>query len=217
MNIRRLVSLAAVAGILLPLSASALEGIGPRVTVTGIVEEVRITEKQMFDEEGAEYVIRATNGQEVTVVVTKDTQIISEGRISRRHLLPVNVTKDMQIRVRGWRVGSDSLTASLLIIMNVSLNPALAANGEIQAIGDDTITILTGDGRTSTFSVTNETEVSIDYSIRGFDGLSLIGKRALLTLNPRDSSQVRIIRITGRVEAERTTKPSTVDLGRRVQ
>lgn len=215
MRVTRLLPLALAVSIVLPVSGLALEGIGPRVTVTGIVEEVRISEKQAFDQEGGEFVVKATNGQLVTIVVTKDTQIISEGRLSRKYMIPVNIVKDMQVRVRGWRIDSKTLTASLFIIMNVELNPALSMNGTIQSIDGAKISVLTTDGRSSTFSITNETEVNINYTLRGTDGLTLIGKQALLTLNPSDRTQVRIIRITGNAAAVQTTKPSTVDLGRR--
>lgn len=200
-----------------PLSALALEGIGPRVTVTGTVVEVRISEKQAFEAEGGEFVIKATNGQLVTLIVTEDTQIISEGRLSRKNMTPVNIVKDMQVRVRGWRIDSKTLTASLFIIMNVELNPALSLNGTIQSIDDTTITILATDGRTGTYNITNETEVNISYILRGKDGLTLVGKQTLLTLNPNDRTQVRVLRITGNAAAVQTTKPSTVDLGRRSQ
>ncbi len=201
--------------ILLPSAAFALEGIGPRVTVTGTVLEVRISEKQAFDEEGGEVVIKAANGQIVTAVLTKDTQITSEGRMSRKYLLPVNIKQDMQIRVRGWRVDSKSLTASLFIIMNIELNAALSQNGVIQSIEKDKVTILTANGTNRTFTVTNETEVNLNYTLHGASALTLVGKQALLTLNPNDTTLVRIIRVTGDKPIERTQKPSTVEFGTR--
>ncbi len=197
MMLRRLLAASALIATLLPLSVSALDGIGPRVTVSGIVEAVRISDKQVSDEYGGEYDVRSSNGQLVTVVLMKETEIVSEGRMSRRSLLPVNITEGMNVRIRGWRVGGNSITASLAIILNVSLNPVLSANGVIQAIGGGAVTVLGQDGITRTFSITNETEVNISYTLYGPDGINLAGKQALLTLNPLDGTQVRILRITG--------------------
>lgn len=208
---RRIFLSAGLLSILIPTAAFALEGIGPRVTITGTVQEVKISDAESFQEYGGQYVVKAQNGQIVTVVLDKSAQIISEGKLSRKSLLPVNVVKNMQVRVRGWRVGSDSLTASLVVIMNIELNPALSLNGTIQSINGDKVSVLTSDGQTSTFSVTNETEININYALRGTDGLSLIGKQALLTLNPLDSTQLRVLRITGSGEPVRS-KPSTTEL-----
>ena len=192
-------------------TASALEGIGPRVTITGNVEMVTITDKEEFQEYGGQYTVKAQNGQIVTVILDKDTKIISEGKLSRKSLLPVNITKGMQVRIRGWRVGSDSLTASLVVIMNIELNPALTVSGTIQSLGDSSVTILSSDAQTRTYSITNETEVNISYTIRGMEGLSMLGKQVLITLNPLDTTQARILRITGTAELIRN-KPSTVEL-----
>ena len=208
---RKLLISAGLLSLVLPAAAFALEGIGPRVTITGTVQTVSISEKEAFQEYGGQYTVLAQNGQTVTIVMDKDTQIISEGKLSRKSLLPVNVSKGMQVRIRGWRVGSDSLTASLVIIMNIELNPALSLNGVIQSLDGNSVTVLSSDGVTRTFSVTNETEVNINYSIRGSDGLSLVGKQALLTLNPLDPTQLRVIRITGNAEPVRQ-KPTTVEL-----
>lgn len=194
----RLLLLSTLLTSLLPISASALEGIGPRVTLTGTVQEVRITDKQKFNEVGGELVIKASNGQIVTVVLQDTVEIISEGRLSRKQLLPVNITPNMMVRVRGWRVDSKSLTASLVIIVNIQLNPALSMNGTLQSIDGNTISVLSQDGQTRAFKVTNETQVSISYDLTGTDALSLLGKQVLLTLNPIDQSYVRILRITGR-------------------
>lgn len=213
MRTSRLIPLALAFSVLLPVSAFALEGIGPRVTVTGTVTEVRISEKQAFDKVGAEVVIKANNGQTVTIVITKDTQILSEGRLSRKRMIPVNIIAGMQVRVRGWRVGSDSLTASLFVISNIELNPVLSQNGILQSIDGNKITVLNQDGLNRTYTVTNETEVNLNYTVHGEDALTLIGKQVLLTLNPNDTSLVRIIRITGKQPITRTAKPTTVDLG----
>ncbi len=213
MNTSRLVSFAILTSMLFPTSAFALEGIGPRITVTGIVQEVRISKDQAFEKVGAEIIIKATNGQLVTVVLTKDSTIMSEGRMSRKTMIPVNITVGMQVRVRGWRANSDSLTASLFIIMNIALNPVLSQNGVLTAVDGNKITVLGVDGQSRSFTLTNETEVSINYTLYGTNAVTLLGKQALLTLNPNDSSLVRILRITGDKPNERTAKPTTIDLG----
>jgi hypothetical protein len=123
----------------------------------------------------------------------------------------------MKVRVRGWRVGSDALTANLFIIQNIELNPILAASGTLQSMTDASVSILEADGQVHTYTITNETEVNINYTLYGKEGLSLIGKQTLLTLNPDDRSLARIIRITGNTDSSRTLKPTTVDLGRRQQ
>ena len=183
----------------LPFVTFALEGIGPRVTVTGTVQEVRITPKQAFDEFGGEVVIKAVNGQLVTVIMNKDSIIISEGKLSRRkQMSPANITAGMDVRVRGWRIDSKSLTASLFVILNVQLNPALSANGILQSIENDKIKVLNQSGQVSEYFITNETEVTVNYILRGIDGMSFIGKQVLLTLNPRNNLQIRNLTITGK-------------------
>jgi hypothetical protein len=57
MRLSKLLPIALATSVLLPLSAYALEGIGPRVTVTGTVEKATVTEQQIFDEQGGEFVI----------------------------------------------------------------------------------------------------------------------------------------------------------------
>ncbi len=213
MNTSRLVSFAVLTSMLLPASAFALEGIGPRITVTGIVQEVRISKDQAFNKEGAEVIIKATNGQIVTVVLDKYSKIISEGRMSRKDMIPANITVGMQVRTRGWRANSDSLTASLFIIMNIALNPVLSHNGVLTAINGNTITVLGVDGQSRAFTLTNETEVQINYTLYGTNGITLIGKQVLLTLNPNDSKLIRILRVTGDKPVDRTAKPTTIDLG----
>ncbi len=213
MRASKLISFAVALSAIIPSSAFALEGIGPRVTVTGIVEQINISSEQAFSEEGGEIVLKATNGQTVNIVLTKDTQIISEGRLSRKYMIPANVVKGMQVRVRGWRVNSNSLTASLLVIMNIELNPVLSQNGVLTAINGNQVTILSADGQNRTYSVTNETEVNINYTLYGADALTLVGKQVLLTLNPSNPTLVRIIRVTGNKPVERTAKPTTIDLG----
>lgn len=201
----------ALIALLIPASVLALEGIGPRVTVTGTVQEVRLTQKQSFDQEGGEIVMKATNGQIVTAVLSKETEIVSEGKLSRKLLIPANIVPGMQVRVRGWRVDSKTLTVSLFIILNIEVNPALSANGSIQAIDGNTLKVLAQNGVVQSFTITNETEVNVNYTLRGMTGLSFIGKQVLLTLNPLDPTQVRILRITGSSDVVRV-KPSSIEL-----
>ena len=193
----RLFSVLLSAAILLPATAFALEGIGPRVTVTGTVQEVRITQKQKFNEKGGELIVKASNGQIVTVLLQDTVEIISEGRMSRRSLLPENIQPNMLVRIRGWRVDSKSLSAALVIIQNIQLNPALSLSGMLQSINGNMITVLSDDGKTRTLKITNETTISISYELTGSDALSLLNKQVLLTLNPDDPSLARIVRITG--------------------
>lgn len=199
---RRLIALLVSLGFIVPSLAFALEGTGPRVTITGTVQAVTISEKNKYDEFGGQYTVEANNGQIVNVVLDKYAKVISEGRLSRKSLLPENVTSGMQVRIRGWRVNSDTLTASLIVILNAELNPVLAMAGTIQSVDGSSVTILAADGLPHTFSVTNETEVNLSYTVYGANGLTLIGKKALLTLNQLNRTQVRVIRITGEQDAE---------------
>lgn len=208
---RALASLTLVSTLLIPASTFALEGIGPRVTVSGTVQEVNITDKQIFSEEGGEYVIKSTTGQSVTVILDKYTKIISEGKRSRKDLLPVNITPLQEVRVRGWRVDGNTLTASLIVIMNLELNPTLAINGVVQDVQGDKMTVLTPDGLSKTFSVDSGTEVNVNYTITGAEGLTLVGKEVLLTLNPLNMNYVRVIRINGNPAPVKSV-PTTVDL-----
>ncbi|MEQ1849106.1 MAG: hypothetical protein ABL890_00780 [Candidatus Peribacteraceae bacterium] len=205
-----------ITSILAPTSALALEGIGPRVTVVGVISSMVISKDQEFQEFGGEMSLKAENGQEVTILLQKDTKIISEGRMNRKEILPINLAKGMQLRVRGWRMGTDALTASLIILENVELNPALSTSGILQSIDATGITVLTQDGQSVSYAVTAETEVSINYTLRNIEGLTLIGKQVLLTMNPRNRTLLRSIRITGTKE-EATLKPTTLQLGRRKQ
>lgn len=208
---RILASLTVVSSLLIPATSFALEGIGPRVTVSGTVQEVNITDKQLFSEEGGEYVMAASNGQSVTVILDKYTKIISEGKRSRKDLLPVNITPLQEIRVRGWRVDGNTLTASLIVIMNLELNPTLAISGVVQDVQDDKMTVLTADGLSRTYTVDNGTEINVNYTITGAEGLTLVGKEVLLTLNPVNMTYVRVIRINGNPPAVKSV-PTTVDL-----
>lgn len=212
---RKFFAASALIALSLPVAAYALEGSGPRVTITGTVTEVRITEKQAFDQEGAEIIVKASNGQYVTLVITKDTEIVSEGKLSRKLLIPANVQVGMNVRVRGWRLGTDSMTASLFIILNLEVNPAFSANGIIQAIDGANVTVLSQDGKSRTYTLTNESEVNISYTMHGASGVSFVGKQALLTLNSTDATQIRILRITGEPPVQRTIKPTTVELKKR--
>ncbi len=183
--------------IALPATALALEGIGPRVTVTGTVQEIHQTAKQKFDQIGGELILKATNGQIVTVPIQDTAKIISEGRLSRKSLIVENIQPNMLVRVVGWRVDSKTVSAALIIIQNIELNPVLSLSGVLQSIDGNTISVLTDDGKTRTLTVTNETTVSISYELSGGEALSLVNKQVLLTLNPLNSSLVRILRITG--------------------
>lgn len=189
--------------------ASALEGLGPRVTVTGTVLEVQLTEKQAFDKVGGTLVLKATNGQIVTIAITKDSEIISEGRLSRKLLVPSNIEAGMQVRARGWRSSTSSITASLIVLLSIEANPDLSGNGTISSIGDNAVTLLSQDGKARTYRITNESEINISYSVFGFRGLSLIGKKAVLTLNPTDAGAVRILRISDADPAQ-TIKPPSI-------
>jgi len=206
-----------VAGLLLPISALALEGIGPRVTIEGVVEQVTVTSQNKFDEYGGELKVRARNGQLVTVILNKLTKIIAEGRISRKDILPENLQVGMDARVRSsGRISTDAINASLIVISNISLNPALSTSGIIQEVGETSVKVMGQNGVLGEYQLTNETEVSINYALRGMDALRLVGKEALITLNPQNPAQARIIRITGNKETT-LLKPTTVQFGRRYQ
>jgi hypothetical protein len=194
----RLLSFAFILLLSVPFSALALEGIGPRLTIVGIVENIQLTQKELFENVGGTIFLRVTNGQLVTVKIGKYTEIISEGKTSRNKLLPINITKNMQLRIRGLREGSAGLNASLIVVTNVALNPALSANGKVESIDAYGITVLTSSGTRQLYEITNETEINVSYIMTGKEGTTLIGKTALLTLNPNNGSQVRILRITDR-------------------
>lgn len=211
----RFFALSLLALFLIPTSAFALEGIGPRIFVTGTIQEIRITEKQAFNQIGGELTVKATNGQLVTVVLLDAANIISEGRLSRKSMIPSDLRTGMLIRTNGWRVDSKTISASLVIVLNVALNPVLSSNGIIQSIEGSSVSILCQDAVVRTFKVTNETQVNVSYDLQGSDGLTLIGKQAYVTVNPDDSSLIRILRITQNVTAVPTPKPTTVEMKRR--
>ncbi len=211
------VSLALCLAVAAPATSFALEGIGPRVTVSGIVQEVHITQKQTFNQVGGEVVIKADNGQIVTAVLLDSTQIVSEGKLSRRQMIPANVKVGMLVRVRGWRVDSKTLTASLFLIQNIELNPALSLSGVLQSINDKQISVLSDDGQVRTLTVTNETTVNISYELSGPEAMTLVGKQILLTMNPENSTFVRVIHITGNKPLVRTQKPDSVTQKERQQ
>ena len=116
----------------------------------------------------------------------------------RKQMSPSNITTGMDVRIRGWRIDSKSLTASLFVILNVQLNPALSTSGILQSIENDKIKVLNQSGQVSEYFITNETEVTVNYILRGIDGMSFIGKQVLLTLNPRNNLQIRNLTITGK-------------------
>ncbi len=197
----------------LPTFAYALDGSGPRATVTGIINEVRITEKQAFSQEGGELTMTAENGQKLTIVLDKYTKIISQGNSSRKQLIPANLLVAMRVRVTGWRLTSDSLSASMIIILNAELNPSLSASGVFVSSTNNSLTMTEQDGKDHTYQITNETQVNINYTLYGTDAITLVGKQVFLTLNPINSAQVRIVRISGRPADLRKIKPSSADLG----
>ena len=183
----------------IPSYAFALEGLGPRVTVTGTLTEIRMTKDQAFKQEGATLILKASNGQRVTVDVPREAAIISEGRLSRKEIIPANLTEGMLLRIRGLRRGVDSLTASLIVIVDIQVNPALSGNGILIATGEETITVLPPSNIPTTYTLTNETEVTISLSTRGQKKLTLIGKTVIFTLNPSDPTQIRVLRISSPV------------------
>ncbi len=187
----------------IPLSALALEGIGPRLTIAGTIESTTFTEKELFENVGGTIYLRAkNNNQLITVRIGRYTEIISEGKSSRKKLLPINLTKGMDVRVRGMRDGVAGLNASLIVVTNISLNPVLSSAGKIEAIDPFGVTILTTSGERKLYEITNETEVNVSYVMTGKEGATLIGKTAILTLNPKNGSQVRILRITDKANLE---------------
>jgi hypothetical protein len=202
----RKISLAAasLSFLMLPSLAFALPGVGNRLTIAGTIQQVTLTEQQRFDQWGGEVVVKATNGQNVTVLLQKGTKIISEGRTSRKKARPIDLNIGMTVRITGLRLSGDSLSASVVVITNVERNPVLAANGIITAVGDSSITILQANGQTQTYSLNIDTQVVAEYSVYGKDGLTFVGKQALITLNPDNEGQAKIIRVR---EASRRNAP----------
>lgn len=193
----RKISLAAASltFLMLPSLAFALPGVGNRLTIAGTIKQVTITDQQRFDQWGGQLVMTATNGQDVTIILQKGTKIVSEGRTSRKKARPIDLTVGMHLRITGLRLSGDSLSASVVIITNVEKNPVLAANGIITAVGASSVTIQNQGGQSQTFSVNNDTQIIAEYSLYGSDALTFIGKQALITINPDDETQAKIIRI----------------------
>ncbi len=201
----RLSSLLVVASFLLvlPFSVFALEGIGPRLTVAGTIESVEFTQKQLFENVGGTVYLRVkSNNQLIKATIGQYTEIISEGKSSRKKLLPINLLKGMDVRIRGLRDGVAGLNASLIVVTNISLNPVLSSAGKIEALDAYGVTLLTPSGERKLYEITNETEVNVSYVMIGKEGATLIGKTAILTLNPKNGSQVRILRITDKANLE---------------
>ncbi len=196
---------------LVPALAFALPGIGPRVTVDAVILEVRITEQQKFDKEGGEFLLQTQDGQTIVAVLGENAKIITEGRSSRKEAIPSDLKVGMAVRVRGWRIDESSVTASLFVITNIQNNPGLTGNGIVQAVGDSTLTVLLSSGESRTLNVTKETEVNVNYELRGIEGLSLVGKAVSYTVNPEDPSLLRVIRITGRSELK-APRPSLKEI-----
>ncbi len=206
MRLAKFIPMLLTVAIVMPATAFALGGIGPRASITGTIQEIHISEKQSYEQQGGEIIVKASNGQIVTVSLQDTAVIISEGRLSRKQLIPRNLAIGMLVRIRGLRIDTKTLSASLLVILNIETNPVLSMNGILQNVTDKTITVLTQDGALKTLTITNETTVSISYDLTGPDALTLIGKQVLITLNPADSTLARIIRITGNKPLIRTTK-----------
>jgi hypothetical protein len=211
---KKLLAILLTLGTLAPMTTFAIEGMGPRATVTGTIASMVVTEEQEFQEFGGEMTVTAENGQTVTVILQKDTKIIAEGRTSRKEILPLNLMKGMAVRVRGGRIGTDAMSASLIILQNIELNPGFSSSGILTSIDQSSVSVQTQNGTVSTYTITGETEVFINYALRGMEGLTLIGKEVYLTLNPQNTMLLRSLRISGNKEEARL-KPTTLQLGRR--
>lgn len=199
---KKLLATALTSSLLVPFSAFALEGLGPRVSLSGEITAVSITEEQLFMDEGAEITVVAENGQTVKVIIEDSTNIVTEGRLSRKKARPRDLTVGMHVRVRGWRLGTDSLTASLITVTNVELNPALSGNGVIQSFDGSTVTLVTTDGRTLSFVVEDDTDVHMTYTLKGATALSPVGKQAFFSVSPTATTRLKVLRLTGEPETK---------------
>ncbi len=191
-------SLFAVSAVLVPVTAFALAGIGPRVAFEGTVQSLTITPDQESKEMGGVMTVLATNGQTVTVTLSDDARILFEGRRRSNRYKPADILTDMSVRISGYRLGTNTVIGSLVTILNIEKTATLTYNGTIQNISSTNMTIVLDNGETRTVTLTNETEVNINYQLFGPTALSFIGKHVFLTLNPQDTTQVRIMRITGK-------------------
>ncbi len=189
-----------LAAVALPSLALALPGIGPRITIEGELDSPLIfTPQQEFDRVGGIIELKASNGQTVTVKLQEYTRIIFEGRNSHKDIRPTDLSTGMYLRIRGWRQGSDSMTASLIVITNLANTASLNDNGTILSIVGNSVTVQLSSGQQRTFTVNAATDVQVAYASNGIEALSLVGKNAQITLNPQDHTQIKTLIVTGRL------------------
>ncbi len=196
MKLRMYPSIALMSLALLPLSAYALPGTGPRIDIQGVILQVNITADQKFDNKGGEVILKADNGQTIQIVLLDNVKIITEGRLSRKTAVPSDLRTGMNIRARGIRLGTDSMNASLITITNIEKNPATSANGILQAVSSTSVSIVDAAGVSKTFSIDDGTQVIVDYKVYGSEGLSFIGKQAFLSFSKGNPQLVKIIHIS---------------------
>lgn len=198
---RKLTSFAVITSLIIPLSALALEGQGRRVTLNGVVLSVQYTDMQRFDKVGGTVTLEATNGQRVKVNLLSTTTYLVEGRSSRSsrsRITSADVKTGMLIRVSGVRKGTDEVDASLLTFLGIDKSPELSVAGRLQSIGPDNITVLLVNGQAKIYTLTAETEVTVDYMQNGIQALTLYNKYVQLTLNPRNPLQIKLMRVNAR-------------------
>lgn len=180
---------------LLPVSALALPGQGPRVDIEGQILQVNLTKDHIFNKKGGEVVVKISNGQTIQVILMNNAKIITEGRLSRKSAIPADLRAGMNVRARGLRLTVDSINANMIVITNLEKNPGTSANGIIQAIGDTSISILNPAGVTQTFSINSDTEVNVEYKDKGRNGLNFVGKQAFLSFSRGNPQLVKIVRV----------------------
>lgn len=198
MRLSTTASLFVVLAMLVPASAFALDGIGPRVAVEGTVQSITITKDQAVKEQGGSMIVLAKNGQLVKVDITENAIILFEGKRRRTAFKPADILEGMSVRLRGWRTGTDSTQAAQITILNLEKSSSLTYSGTVDDITPTTVKMRLGNSDSRTFTLTTETEVNVSFQAFGPSGLSLIGRNIDVTLNPQDLTQVRIIRITAK-------------------
>lgn len=196
----KLVLLSFLATVLVPTSAFALEGIGRRVNVVGVVKSTQFTTVQKADGNGGILQALAANGQMVTVTMDPYTKVMREGSSSRRELKTTDIANNMQIRFTGVRKGTAEVAASLIIIQNIETTPQLTINGTIVSINQSSITVVGSNGAVVMYDINGDTEININYQVFGMEALSLIGKDVFISLNPQDLKQAKILRITAKAK-----------------
>lgn len=200
--------IATFATILVPASAFALEGIGPRVNIVGTVTSATFTDQQKADHVGGILKLTAkTNGQVITVNMDDFTQVTSEGQSSRKRIATTDIQENMQLRIRGTRQGTDSIYASLIVIENAQTNPVLTNYGTILSIDGGSITVQLSNNETRSILIGNETEVNVSYQLFGAGALSLIGKDVFITLNPQNKNQAKVLRIVAHAASNTIYSP----------